>query len=216
MYPINLISVLAVLMITLFCEVGFANPPAMIPAPGLNEQECNARRLLRFRQVWNMYWIRNDFLNKPQAEQKILTDLMARSREPMINKKTFDETTQILLEDGMELRKRLQSEIAKGSRDASAARQNLNYLNDKLTNRVADCRAFSGDKRQWAREFESVGTNAAGITNIPLPGHKNVGETPAPPAAAVQEEQEPIRVQAVLAPIPVIVKPDPDEAAGVQ
>jgi len=218
MYPINLLSALAVLMITLFCEVGFANPPAMIPAPDLNEQECNARRLLRFRQVWNMYWIRNDFLNKPQSDQKALTQIMARSREPIINGKTFDETTQILLEEGKELRKRLRSEIAKGSRDAGAARQNLNYLNDKLTKRVADCRAFSGDKRQWAREFEHVGTNSVGITSVPLPAHKNVSEVPAPlpPAAVVQKVEEPIRVQAVLAPIPVIVRPDLAEAAGAR
>lgn len=215
MYALNLLSVLAALTITFHCELGWANSN-LIPGPDVTEAECNARRLLRFRQLWNLYWIRNEFLLKSQAEQAALREIMGRTREPLINLKSFDETTQRLLADGGELRARLQLEIRMGSRDAGAAQKNLNYLNDKLTKRVSDCRAFSGGRRAWAREFDHVGMNSVGIIIPPSDNERRSAEKTAAPAEAVAAAAPQPQTQPAIAPIPVIIVPDTNEAAVSQ
>jgi len=155
-------SVMLGLIIVLYGEQALSqvSVPAK-PTEEYTQETCNQRRLLRFEQLWNLYWTRNEFILKSESEQKALRNTMENTRAPKISLLSFDEATAQIEKDGEVLAKKLKSE---GSVEAQ---RNLDYLRKALLPNLRNCAYFAGSRRAFNREFANKLGPATNSIHIP-------------------------------------------------
>ena len=194
------LSVLLGLAIVLHGEQAFSQAPTPTkPAEEYTQEKCNQRRLLRFEQLWNLYWTRNEFILKSESEQKALTDIMANTRAPKVGRLSFDEATAQIEKDGQVLATKLKAE------GTVEAQRNLDYLRKSLLPNLRNCSYFAGSRRAFNREFANKLGPATNSIHIP----KGPGDI----AAAVKEQES---ISPIESHVSVVAQPVDQPVAAPQ